>query len=315
MRILDLAKELGISWKRLLEWMEGSRFHYRSPNDEVASDHETQIRQAFSRAHKQKPLKTDDLPEDEPDLGLFLEESDLPETLEELEALERSMTSAPMPGSGKTKKQPKRIPTAGILEQYGISGKSTLKKLRKILSGPGVRLLNQQSLLEDRSKELKKEIESKAVFFCDHAFCREALAERHPSENLIPVRNSSCCRLCKGSVTRRSLEETAQACRKGGIRRILVVGGMPASQREFRDNAPEGLEFRLVEGEVERRKDRAQADLQWCDLCVIWGATPLGHSVSSHYTRRRGQGGPFVIRVDRRSVEAVCSAIIKHLKR
>jgi len=114
--------------------------------------------------------------------------------------------------------------------------------------------------------------------------------------------------------TRRSLEETAKTCRVAGIRRILVVGGMPSSLTEIRNNAPPGVEFRLVAGDLERQGKRVQADLSWCDLAVIWGGTILGHSLSGSYMRRKKTEGPFIVHVNRRSVEALCLEVIRHLK-
>jgi len=90
---------------------------------------------------------------------------------------------------------------------------------------------------------------------------------------------------------------------------------MPASRTEMKNLAPAGLEFRLIEGELDRPKQRVQADLRWCDLAVIWGSTPLGHSLSGSYLRRKTSKGPFILRISRRSVEALCQEIVKHLDR
>jgi hypothetical protein len=190
-----------------------------------------------------------------------------------------------------------------------------LKKLRKLLPGDLARLLNQQDLSEAQAAALTEGIESRAVFFCDHPYCRKALERRHSPEMLVPVRDSSFCGLCRGSATRRALEEAAEVCVEAGVRRILVVGGMPASQKEIRENTPLGVTFRLIEGDRSHQRQRIQADLRWCDLAVIWGSTILSHSLSGGYTRRKSPQGPFIFRVSRRSVEALCAEVIKHLKR
>jgi hypothetical protein len=319
MRILDLAKELGVSFERLLGWAARAGMPCSGAEDEISPEHEYKIRQAFSRADKihgkDKEARSEDRLLDE-ELGReFLDmDIDLPDTLEEFENLERELMRSP-PEMREAKPKPVRITTSNVLSRYGISGKSVLKKLRKLLPGDVARLLNQQDLSEVQHATLTGEIESRAVFFCDHAYCRGALEKRHSPETLIPVRDASYCFLCRGSATRRALEEAAEVCVEAGVRRLLVVGGMPASLKEIRENAPLGVEFRLVEGDTERQRQRVQADLRWCDLAVIWGSTILSHSLSGGYTRRRSPRGPFIIRLTRRSVEALCAEVIKHLKR
>jgi len=320
MRILDLAKELGVSSERLREWAQRAGLPYGWAEDEVDAEHEGRIRQAFSRAHQgrrdeERGKRSDDqLLDAELGQGLLDLDGDFPETLEEFEALERELLKSP-PEMREQKPRPARVPTSRVLARYGITGKSVLKKLRKLLPEDVARLLNQQDLSDAQHATLTGEIESRAVLFCDHAYCRGALERRHSAETLIPVKDSSYCFLCRGSTICRSLEEAAEACVEAGVRRILVVGGMPASHTEIRDNTPLGVEFRLVEGDTDRHRQRVQADLRWCDLAVIWGSTILSHSLSGGYTRRKSPGGPFIIRITRRSVEALCTEVIKHLKR
>jgi hypothetical protein len=320
MRILDLAKELGVSPERMMQWAQRAGLPYKRAEDEVDAEHEGRIRQAFSQAHTRRRadergrLSDDQLLDAELGQGLLDLNGDIPETLEEFEALEREILKSP-PEMKAQKTKPARVPTSRILEQYGISGKSVLKRLRKLLPGNVARLLNQQDLSDSQHATLTGEIESRAVFYCDHAYCRDALERRHSAETLIPVKDSSHCFLCRGSAIRRSLEEAAEACVAAGVRRILVVGGMPASHTEIRDNTPLGVEFRLVEGDTERQRKRVQADLRWCDLAVIWGSTILTHSLSGGYTRRKSSGGPFILHISRRSVEALCSEVIKHVRR
>lgn len=106
----------------------------------------------------------------------------------------------------------------------------------------------------------------------------------------------------------------AEACRTAGISRILVVGGAPSSHKELRNNTPEGIEFKLIEGDVSRDKQRAAADMKWCDLAVIWAGTILGHDVSQNYSKGRKDALPRLIVVKRRSVEALCKMVVQRLK-
>lgn len=320
MRILELAKELGISYERLIDWMKTAKIPCSHPDEEMDADQERKVRLAFSSLNRGKKkaagddsISMEDILGETASGGIELTDFDLPDSLEELEALEQAMTK--VPARRKQKSDPKRILTSTVLDRYGIRGKAVLKKLRKLLSEPMVRLLNQQDLSEDQHAELCEEIEFRAVLFCDHPFCTRILSERNSPESLIPVRNAGLCRLCGGSTIRRSLQELAESCRKSGIERILVVGGAPASHNEIRTMGPDDVTFRLVAGDVERNRQRVSADLRWSQLAVIWGGTILGHSVSSGYTGKSGPGSPVILRLNRRSVEALCAEVVLHLDR
>lgn len=318
MRILKLAKELGVSHERLLNWSTRAGMPYTNPEDEVEETDEPKIRQAFAPArlkgggYRQRGAPSPDRILDEiADPSDFDLEDELPDTLEELEVLERKLMQTP-PELRREKPAAKRITTRDVLERYGIRGKSVLKRLRKLLPGHASRLLNQQTLSESQHATLTGEIESRAVFHCGDPHCKQALESRHSPETLFPVSDSGLCALCSGSATTRALDRAAEACRKAGVRRILVVGGMPAALAEMKNNTPPGLEFRLVAGDLERPRQRVQADLRWCDLAVIWGGTVLHHSVSGGYTQRKGRDGPFILRVRRSSIEALCAELIRH---
>ncbi|MCD4727193.1 MAG: hypothetical protein K8R46_06005 [Pirellulales bacterium] len=321
MRALNLAKELGISCERLLDWMTRSGFSCDSPESEIDPAHETRIRRVFSPANRKERKGRGR--GNEPDIEALLattidpacgeEGLDIPDSLEELEAIEREMMKA-APELRDEKPRPARTTTRSVLDGYGIQGKSTIKKLRKLLPGDIARLLNQQDLSEAQLAALTGAIKERAVLYCDHPYCRSAAGRRHSEDKTIPVRDSTVCSICSGSATRRALEEVSEVCSRAGIRRILIVGGMSSSHGSIRKYAPGNIEFRLVEGDLERQGKRVQADLRWCDLAVIWGSTILGHSVSGSYTRKRNAQGPFIVRVSRRSVEALCAEVVKHLE-
>lgn len=329
MRILKLAKELGVSHNRLLAWAASAGLPYSHPDDLVEQNDEVRIRKAFSRS-RPAPSGAQDrpAPDDQSfdtasvdaildslvDSSFSPEDFDLPDTLEELEAIEREVMRSP-PEQQEVRPRPERISTRDILARYGISGKSILKKLRKLLPDDIARLLNQQDLTGEQVTRLTEGIETRAALHCDHGYCSRTAQKAHSPEIVIPVRDATFCTVCQGSPTRRAIAEASEVCRESGVRRILVVGGMPASHTEMKKHAPASIEFRLVEGDLDRPRQRVVADLRWCDLAVIWGSTPLGHSLSGSYLRKKSSSGPFILRINRRSVEALCQEIVKHLAR
>jgi hypothetical protein len=249
-----------------------------------------------------------------------MEDSDLdlsafPQTLEELEALERSIIKDPsLPGKRKAKAD--RIPLRDILSHFGITGKSTLKRLRKLLPEHIARLFNHESLVEEQAASLREVLERKVPLCCAHPTC-QALLRARPEGQAGQIRTDvpGHCRICRGSTARRSLEEMSFSCAEAGVKRVLVLGGAPATHTELKNLAPAELELRLIEGDVTRDRQRAAADIKWCDIVVLWAGTILGHEVSKQYLKGKKGGEKPVIIAKRRSVEALCAEVIAFLER
>jgi len=190
-----------------------------------------------------------------------------------------------------------------------------LKKIRKQLPEHISRLFNHENLTQEKAALLKGTIEEKIAFCCGHELCQDLLDKQLPEQKWILTKKPSVCKICRGSSTKRGMEEMAVACMESEIRRLLVVGGSPAVHKELNSIKPDSLEFRLVEGNVSRDKQRACADLNWCDLAILWAGTILNHDVSNNYMNSRGSVSCSIVVVKRRSVEALCSSVTEHVKR
>jgi hypothetical protein len=316
MLILDLAKELGIPCERLLAWCARNGYDYKEPDADMVPEHISRARSSFPAPRVE--AKNEGLDEEE-DWAAWMKEADLDETgfprnLEELEAFESKIFKSEPPSETKAK-DPDRIALRTLLHRFGLRDRATLKKARKVLPEHISRLLNHESLNENQARLLEEAFMERLVLWCGNDRCRSLLEKRHDARELILTQEAGHCRLCRGSPTRRGLEEMAQACEAAGIRKVLVVGGAPASHGTLRRQEPEGLEFRLIPGDVSRDKQRAGADLRWCDLLVLWAGTILGHDVSSHYQKLKGSGRAPLVVVKRRSVEALCEAVVQYTQR
>ncbi|MBU0755455.1 MAG: hypothetical protein KJ645_09980 [Planctomycetes bacterium] len=314
MLLLDLAKELGLPYERLIHWCRKVGYGFKSPVEELSPADVVRIREIYSKtapADESEKWDEDQFEAVMEDVDLDLE--GLPQNLEELESIEKTLL-------GLTQKKEKsrvakdRIPLQKILRDYGLSGKTALKKVRKELPEDIARLFNHQSLTEEQAAVLNQALAEKISLCCDHPTCRYLLTERHGKDNLISTSNQIHCRLCKGSTSRRSMEELAGHCVKAGVKHILVLGGAPASHKELNQLTPSSLEFRLIAGDIARDKQRAFADLNWCDLVVLWAGTILDHSVSNQYLKGGKTGSLPVVVAKRRSVEALCAAVITTVK-
>lgn len=74
-----------------------------------------------------------------------------------------------------------------------------------------------------------------------------------------------------------------------GYRRLVIVGGSPASSKELRRILEPAIELKIVDGDGARRPDnkRAAAEVAWADIVAIWTGTILTHKMSIVYTRWR----------------------------
>ncbi|MDY7225313.1 hypothetical protein [Hyalangium rubrum] len=123
------------------------------------------------------------------------------------------------------------------------------------------------------------------------------------------------CERCGGSDNQRAVVEFLEACRRKGVRRMVVVGGSPAVREELEARLGSQVELRMVDGTERRTADRARHDLEWGDLVLVWGATELHHKVSEHYTSAAPPLNRKVVHVAKRGVASLLEEAIKHLKR
>jgi hypothetical protein len=118
------------------------------------------------------------------------------------------------------------------------------------------------------------------------------------------------CARCGGSENARAAQELSEV----GLRRLVVVGGTPATREELERLLGGVVELRLVDGTRHRPIDRAKADLEWADRVLLWGATELHHKVSKQYayvaaTRHK------VVHVPRRGVAQLLAAAVESARR
>jgi len=314
MRILKLSKEIGVPYEKILVWCNEEGMPYKDPDEEITDGHIIRIKAAFLKPSSRKYEKTtsdadsslEDLEAvfgDDPDLDI----EGLPDTLEELEALEQNLFKN---GARSSPPKPKadRLLVKSILKKFGIENRGVIKKVRKLLPEHVSRLFNHESLAEEQSALFQQALKQKVTFYCGDPVCRKLLKGVCSEKNLIQTQASSVCSLCGGSSIRRGMEVMAEACKNSDFRRLLIVGGAPSAHKELNKHKPPGLSLKLIEGDVSRDKQRAAADLQWCDLAVIWAGTILEHGVSQNYTR---SGSKKVITVNRRSIEALCETVVQ----
>jgi hypothetical protein len=121
------------------------------------------------------------------------------------------------------------------------------------------------------------------------------------------------CWSCRGSPNRRAAQSALDAMKRGGIRRLVIVGGSPSVHDELRQFFEGQIELRIVNGTERRTIDAARADLRWADLVLLWGSSELDHKVSTLYANQRDQTQCRVLHVSRRGIAALLDAVVQHV--
>jgi hypothetical protein len=99
------------------------------------------------------------------------------------------------------------------------------------------------------------------------------------------------------------------------VKHLLIVGGTATLHAHLQDlirQAGGGLQLRVVDGaEAVHTRNEATAHLQWADLAVIWGSTPLPHKVSTLYTQHPLAAKVKTITVTQRGIAGLCSQVVR----
>jgi hypothetical protein len=128
----------------------------------------------------------------------------------------------------------------------------------------------------------------------------------------VPVVSRTRCDVCGRSNNQRAILSAARALTTNGVRSVLIVGGSGEQHREiaavFRRH---GIKLQGVIGTStsHSRKD-ADANMRRAGLMVVWGSTELRHALSNLYTSEP-PAGLRVVKVNRRSTEALCQEIVR----
>jgi len=129
---------------------------------------------------------------------------------------------------------------------------------------------------------------------------------------MVSAQDDTDCERCGGSPNRLALQRAAEACRRRGVRRVVVVGGAPGIHKVLSQLWPKDIDLRIVSGTDRHTLPQARTNIAWADVVVVWPATELDHKVSTFYTKARS--GKVVV-APRRGIEALAGALVEHLER
>ncbi len=150
-----------------------------------------------------------------------------------------------------------------------------------------------------------KVIQDNFVLVCSRGDCQKSAKEHNDPKLLALASEPEFCIICRGSRNQSAVDHMIQACQAADIARLCVVGGSPTTRQSFQMLVADRISLRLVPGNMSRTAQQASADIRWADLVMIWGATQLGHKVSSLYT------GKSVVSFAKRSIGVLADEVTR----
>ena len=197
-----------------------------------------------------------------------------------------------------------------FLRDEGFLGPDAPEAARAVLEAEGLTRPGKVRMAESKLEAARLALSTFLIRSC--AGCHERAEAELAGRRHVEVAHEACP-YCRGSDNRRAVSELVAACRKQGIDRLLIVGGTATLYAHLLDlirQAGGGVQFRFVDGaEAVHTRNEATAHMQWANLVVIWGSTPLPHKVSQLYTQHPLAQKVKTIGVNQRGIAGLCNQI------
>lgn len=198
-----------------------------------------------------------------------------------------------------------------FLRDEGFDLPEATARARGLLEESGLTRPGKRAMAEEKLPRARELLSGLLVRLCTDGDCRTRASMDGRARVTV---SQASCEVCGGSNNRRAALALAERLRAKGLSRLLIVGGTPALHAELeRLLRPHGIQLRFVDAATGSHslKD-AMPGMQWAEIAVIWGATPLPHKVSRLYT----DDPPAHLRVvkfARRGIEALCREVLRSL--
>jgi hypothetical protein len=199
---------------------------------------------------------------------------------------------------------------ADLLGSEGFRSPAAVATARAALEAAGLTRPGKTRIADEKLDRARDAIGLALVRHCSSAECIAAVAD--DGRQAVEVERAHCS-VCSGSNNVRAMRRMASACKRAGLRRVLVVGGRPPVYAEMERTLGRDLQLRFVDGTSNLPNGTdALRDCAWADLLVIWAPTPLPHKVSTLY-RAEVCGVAHRVTVHRRGIEALAAEVVEHL--
>jgi hypothetical protein len=192
-----------------------------------------------------------------------------------------------------------------LLRSHGLATAEAQREGRRALEAAGLTRPGKRRIARAKLDDARRAIAERLLRVCGDPECLRLSNGRDPGRAAVTAAPNAC-EVCAGSNNRRAAAALVRCLGMNGVRRVVVVGGSPATRAELgRLLGGADLEVRLVDPDGSHARKDAEPHLQWAQLLVVWGATQLPHKVSKLYTDRPPPHLR-VVSLAKRSVEALC---------
>ena len=200
-----------------------------------------------------------------------------------------------------------------FLRNEGFDTVEAAARARSVLEEAGLTRPGKRAMAVEKLQAARTALAARLLKVCADGDCRRLAAAGKDARPPVPVAPAACT-ICRGSNNRRAALVLAAHLRAKGIRRLLIVGGTPTLHAELDQLlASQGVQLRYVDGSVGSHSARdAAPNLQWAQVMVVWGASPLPHKVSQLYTTAP-PAHVRVVKLARRGIEAMCREVLRSL--
>jgi hypothetical protein len=199
-----------------------------------------------------------------------------------------------------------------FLHDEGFVGPDAPEAARAVLEAEGLTRAGKVRMAESKLETARLALTTFLVRAC--AGCRARGEADADGRQFVEVAQEACP-YCRGSDNRRAVSELVAACRAHKLKHLLIVGGTATLHNHLQDlirQAGGGVQLRFVDGaEAVHTRNEATAHMQWADLAVIWGSTPLPHKVSQLYTQHPLAHKVKTITVTQRGIAGLCTQVLR----
>ena len=199
-----------------------------------------------------------------------------------------------------------------LLRSEGFDSADARMRARALLEEQGLTRPGKLRIATEKVPRVRDVLTASFLRICGNGECARLGADPRRDGREVMTVSPAACEVCGGSNNRRAALLLARTLKVRRIDRLLIVGGTPTLHTELEQLlSPHGLQLRYVDGAVGSHSARdAAPDLQWAQVVVIWGASPLPHKVSKLYTDP-ARTSARVVKFARRGIEALCSEVAR----
>lgn len=199
-----------------------------------------------------------------------------------------------------------------LLASLGYGTPESQQRARAHLEAEGLTNPKKSRIADEKLPRVKESLFAKFAVVCGNPLCEKAVARGREVIRAIP---QTACEHCGGSDNRKAFLRLESAARRKNVSKLVIVGGSPSVREELRAQAPTSWQLRLIDGTERRTARDAQADLDWADLVLVWGASELDHKVSRLYTDAPPPTRKKIVQIARRGIAALLNAAAEHLEK